>query len=874
MTALTLRRLTIKSLFSSKPLWLAALCTVMLALAVVFSLPSQANRATATQSPLPAPSEPPFKPQQIYLPHWSNEQGFGTTIFIRNVNIKYAVNAKVSLLLAKRTITLAPISIRALQTVPLDVSQALGANGDRDDQSGGAVIDFDAQSAGSINAYAQVLDTSNSLSLSLPFMERITSAPRTLDAVAFFYSKQTDGYVAIQNTTDAAVTIAPSIYYAAQAISLGKQQLQPREIVTIKLPNLPQQTGNGDPFSIGLRIEHNGAPGAVVVQGWALEKNRGFSLPFAFHTPSNCNCSGDTQHLYGAGVAIGVGAMMIPGATFSPYLAVRNRSNGVASVAPIFSYDSPNGVQKVSLPTFNLSAQTNTLVNLKTYQDQRLIPSNVLDGNIDLQYKGEPGALVAELASVDQYGSFVSPVPLVCSGNRNLHMSYWRTDGDWHSMLTLQNIANAENDVEITISYPGGVYVLDKKIAAGATTMVSINELQQAQTPDAAGRRIPLTATTGGVNIWSRNVNSGLVINAMLMNPTTKTCGSCNGTGYVQSNVMSDQPGFASMSEHESGDIFSVSTELYWTTSTWSTDYFSPLESSTDTSVAEISGSSVTCNLAGESSLRGRTSENYPTDPACSNYHSLTTTGTIAVRPKITSLSPSRAVVGQTTSITISGAGFRSGATVNAGNNITTSNVTVNSAAQITVSFNIAVNAAGGNRSITVKAGNKTSNGANFYVQIPTSLTVAVTPGASAVGNPLPNGCPSNNPYGMELSIFYQIMDQDSPAQAINATLPVRENLINLIVNGISNSDFTKINVPVTASGNSTSSGQILDDPVGVSSNGPFTQATFTQQIFIPLSDTVKPIVRTNNFTLTGKSGCGQMSNGTNGDISVNVNCQ
>src|SRR5262249_12865491 len=62
----------------------------------------------------------------------------------------------------------------------------------------------------------------------------------------------------------------------------------------------------------------------------------------------------------------------------------------------------------------------------------------------------------------------------------------------------------------------------------------------------------------------------------------------------------------------------------------------------------------------------------------------------VAVQPRIDSISPSRAVVGKTTKITISGKGFSSEATVNVGSGITTSNVSVNSATEIKVDFNIA----------------------------------------------------------------------------------------------------------------------------------------------------------------------------------------
>ena len=629
------------------------LVMLVLIAGVVFApKPNQVALAQA-QTPSTQLNEPPIKPQRVYLPHWSNEDGFVSTIFIRNVNIKHAVNAKLSLILKHRTLTLTPINIPALQTIPVEIGQALITKGEHDNQEGGAYIDFEASSAGSVNAYAQVIDLTRSLSLSLPFMESVPEVPGSLEAVALFYSKKTDGYLALQNTTDAAVTVTPTAFYANQTVNLGQQQIPPRQLVTIKLPTAPGTTGNSPAFSVGLRIAYSGSAGSIVAQGWVVEKNIGFSVPFAFRTPGGCNCTGQTHHLYGASVSIGAGAMMgmTPGAIFSPYLALRNRSNNVLNVKPIFSYETPLETRKVTLPTISLNPQTNTLVNLKTYQDQGLIAQNAGDGNIDLQYQGEAGALVAELTSVDQDGTFVSPVPLTCSGNRSLHQSYWRTDGDWHSMLTLQNIATEENDVELTISYPGGVYVVNKKLAAGATFMLDVNGLQYTQTPDESGHLIPLTAKNGGINVWSRNQNAGLVMNAMLMNPTTKTCGSCNGSGYVNWQYLSDVYGGSSngFSTHYIGDNIPLNMHLHWTTSNYTNDS-STLQSTSNSSVVNASLQAVG---PGNATLTALSSGNYPTDVVCSSYNRLTASAPITIQQCTIAIQEETISPGTTTSPTL-----------------------------------------------------------------------------------------------------------------------------------------------------------------------------------------------------------------------------
>lgn len=94
--------------------------------------------------------------------------------------------------------------------------------------------------------------------------------------------------------------------------------------------------------------------------------------------------------------------------------------------------------------------------------------------------------------------------------------------------------------------------------------------------------------------------------------------------------------------------------------------------------------------------------------------------------PKITSISPAKGPIGATTSVTLSGQGFRTSPSVNAGSGIT---VTINSKSdtQIQASFAISSSASGGNRSVTVTAAGQTSNTVNFYVQVPTSVAVIST---------------------------------------------------------------------------------------------------------------------------------------------------
>lgn len=582
--------------------------------------PHIARNQSSPQSSDTPPNRIPSKPQRLYAPHWTTEDGFQTNVYVRNLHIEQAVTARLSLVLDHRTITLPPTQIDPLQTVSIDVARALADNGEKFAQAGGATIEFDAESAGQVGAYAHVLDTARSLSFSFPFTSDGSSAPGPLEAVSWYYSRTTDAFVALQNTTDKEASALPTIFVSGRSIGLGKKQLKPHETAIIKVPSLEISPSTEGPRTIGVRIEYTGDAGAVVAQGWAIDERIGFSAPFSFHHKTSCNCASDVQHLYGAGIMIGAGGMGNPSVVFSPYIALRNKSREQVTMSSVFSFEVAGKVETVTLPGVALGPEETAVINLRKYQEEGLFPLAVEMGDIDLQYEGDPGALVAELASVDQSGTFVSPVPLTCNGNPDQHMVFWRTDGDWHSSVTIENTTSRENDIEITISYPGGTYVFDKTIPPNATTMVSINELQQSQTPGTSGSRIPADAKMGGINLWSRSGRDGIVINAMLVNSVTKTCGTCGGSGYVlyvfpvesYANIQTAS-GFE---PHSIGDQFGMRMVLVWSTGNRSSDFCTNMHCS-NPSVADMSGSNMVCYSPGTTGVTGYTSSPWPDDTEC-----------------------------------------------------------------------------------------------------------------------------------------------------------------------------------------------------------------------------------------------------------------
>jgi hypothetical protein len=554
------------------------------------------------------------------------------------------MTATLSLVGKHGTVTISEIKIDSAQTFSVDVEEAFRQHLMPQSPEGNALIEFLAEAPGAINAFAQIVNPSNSLAFSFPFQRSISEAENKLEGVVWFNDRETDAFVSIYNTSGQRVSATPILVIGRQPVRLAQVNLKEFEARTIKIPPMNGKF-DGYPISAGITVEHDGPPGAVLAQGWATNVDRGFSTGFSF-TSTKCDCEpGEKRHLYGTGVPIGVSAMM-QGAIFNPLLILRNTSQAPIKVVPTFNFMLDNLPKNVRLPSVTLAKQETRVTNLRQYQQTGLIPEVIDNGSIELEFESESGGLIAELASVSSTGFYTSQVPLVCSGKNALHMSYWRTDGDWDSMLQVENISKESKRAEITISYPGGLYIFEKPLKGGESTMISIKELQQTQLPDGNGNVIPLSATTGGVNIWSKDANQALVINGMIVNAVTGTCGFCGAFGTVQAYGLTDLPqncfGTA-FQDYEVGETVPIYMAMYFDTSQCGSDSVQNLQTSTP-GVFEVADSTTLLVVgvgSGQFSAETQNEWSGPEDPNCQAPYNIGDSAGFQVRVAVSSLGAS-----------------------------------------------------------------------------------------------------------------------------------------------------------------------------------------------------------------------------------------
>lgn len=163
-----------------------------------------------------------------------------------------------------------------------------------------------------------------------------------------------------------------------------------------------------------------------------------------------------------------------------------------------------------------------------------------------------------------------------------------------------------------------------------------------------------------------------------------------------------------------------------------------------------------------------------------------------SVTPLVNSINPAQGPVGTALPVTINGNGFASGATVNAGSNISVSKVTVVSSTQITATFTPANSTqAGGNQSVTVVISGQPSPSVNFYVQIPAKLVFFNTGCAPNGQGPLQvitNGSvvdcggvvQAQNFCGVNRNLTYQLVDQSASKNPFPVAYNLSESFSNL----------------------------------------------------------------------------------------------
>ncbi len=238
--------------------------------------------------------------------------------------------------------------------------------------------------------------------------------------------------------------------------------------------------------------------------GIITNKQTGFSTTMRFVD----HASEMTTHLHAANILIGkppADSGFASSERFTPHVVVRNNTGVAVQVNPRIRFtlfDQPNTIE---LPAVTISA--NEVRELDLHSVINVIGDNIIaDSGIELDYTGQPGAVMAYAASVDQNGRNVFDVSFPEEMGFQGGSYPWHIDGDNRAVLHVKSIDlpgdGQTREFLVKLYFDGGEYDLPvQSVEAGQTAAIDLKQMRDDQVKDVLGYVIPLNVT-GGQLAW------------------------------------------------------------------------------------------------------------------------------------------------------------------------------------------------------------------------------------------------------------------------------------------------------------------------------------------------------------------------------------
>jgi hypothetical protein len=428
-----------------------------------------------------------------------------TSILTLNNNMTEAATASVTLYNLKgQALVLAPIQLAPQLAEGFDLSQ-LTKNPDF--RAGNVQITFNGMSMG-IASQVSVISKSRRLAFESTEDEAMDFSSSRLHGILWLPDMDTQTHIALTNTTNTplAVTAGANSHDDTKTVLLnphGTEVLEGEEFL--------EHGRDASSSATLLTLDHNGSPGALMVTGFAINRETGFSCNLPFVDPSTAV----STHLAGAHVRMGLPSPEegFPSATrFSAPLVLANVGNQHSSLTISVDYTVSSVPHRLQVGMVSLNPGQTGRLDLAQALGARGISGPLDDAGVDVDYTGSPGAVIGRLASFDQTGDFSFDVPIKdpLVGMGRVGGSYpWRLDDGFSTVVHLKNTINKPVHALVQVRYEGGIYNLERiPLAPFQTIALDIRALRDAQKRDIRQSVMPKDAMSGQVAWFEEDVGS------------------------------------------------------------------------------------------------------------------------------------------------------------------------------------------------------------------------------------------------------------------------------------------------------------------------------------------------------------------------------
>src|SRR5215471_12057434 len=543
----------------------------------------------------------------VHIPFFTGSEGM-TSILTLNNNMTEMATATVTLYNMKGQPLVLP-TVRLAPQLPVRFDLWQLAN-QHDFGSGNVQVAFNGMSMG-ITSQVSVISTGRRVAFESVEDEAMDFTSSRLDGILWLPDSEAQARLAVTNTTASPVT---AIVSAAGRAEQRKVTLGPHETQLVEANGFIESAHSSSAPGVLVSIQHDARPGSVMVTGFAVNDETGFSTNFSFVDRATLV----STKLAGAHVRAGLpnpGEGFPTGTRFSAPLILTNAGVQPTQATVSLDYTIDSIPHRIQVGMASLVPGQTRQFELSQALATHGISGPLDDAGVDVTYTGPPGTIIGRLTSIDQTGDFAFDVPVKdpLSGMMRVSGVYPWTLGDGvTSVVHLKNTVNKPVHALVQVRYDGGTYNLERiPLAPFQTIAIDIGALRDAQRMDIRGSVMPADVASGQV-IWFEEDTGSLIGRAEVANITAGVASSfsCPGacgcqpsysSSYMTPSSSNNVPGevCAFTANEMRQDCNSVTYGPYNRTldSTWT---------SSKTSVATVSTGSVSCLSTGSTGITAR----------------------------------------------------------------------------------------------------------------------------------------------------------------------------------------------------------------------------------------------------------------------------
>lgn len=438
-------------------------------------------------------------------------------LVVRNNLIKDSVSLEVQWVQGKRTEVILPgLEIASAEQAVLDLAGHLREVGRG--EAGFLRLSYEGRGAGAITAKVNCLNPKLSWAYTVPALNSaVEFQNRRLHGLTLVPSPQSHLEVFLTNVSTSSLTAQLEVSGTG-----GRHQVE-SVIGAGKTTRINLSGVNAG--AVQLLVDHDGRPGDLLGGGLVLDRRTGFSLGIAFQDVAWAQ----SKSLTAAQVAVDriPGVLEAADPELISYLVLAN----TASVEQTLSIELVVGGESYGLGEVVIGPSSTRMISLNDLQDQGYFPSAVSDGYLLADHDGPRGSLIGAVISTSPDQRIVLSTPLKAARGFRYHLSEWRTDDAYNTLLSVVNPEPTEIDVEIGVQGKARSFKSHWKLAPYAQRTLDFRSLMKDEAfVDSQGNQWEgLSRGTFYVN--SERQPGSLVVHYQIVNPELGTCEP--GTGEL-----------------------------------------------------------------------------------------------------------------------------------------------------------------------------------------------------------------------------------------------------------------------------------------------------------------------------------------------------